>query len=120
MFDAQNLIIGNLLREIDVGKKDVTSKLLKNAPNIKDVEIQSRLEALKNRNDGDDNNIFPPPPPPPPPTYFPPPPPPQPPQPPPTYFHSSNIITTAIFYTPILATVVTPILTYDWTCNKVW
>ena len=89
MFDAQNPIIGNLLREIDVGEKYITSKLLKKAPNIKDVEIQSRLKVLKNRNDGDNNNLFPPPPPPPqpPPTYFPPPPPPpQPQQSPPTYF----------------------------------
>ena len=50
MFDAQNPIIGNLLREIDVGEKYITSKLLKKAPNIKDVEIQSRLKVLKNRN----------------------------------------------------------------------
>ena len=67
-FDAQNPIIGSLFGEIDVGKKD-TSKLLKKAPNIKEVEIQSRLEALKRRNDDGDNNIFPPPPP----TNFPPP-----------------------------------------------
>ena len=88
MFDAQNPIIGNLLREFDVGEKDITSKLLKKAPNIKDVEIQSRLKVLKNRNDGDNNNLFPPPPPPqPPPTDFPPPPPPpQPQQSPPTFF----------------------------------
>ena len=65
-------------------KKDTTSKLLRKAPNIKDVEIQSRLEALKKRNDDDDNNILPPIPGPP--TNFPLPPPPSFFQPPPTYF----------------------------------
>ena len=76
-FDAQNPIIRNLLRAIDVGKNDITSKLLKN---LKDIELESRLEALKQRNNGDGNNIFPPPPLP---TNFPPPPPPSSFQPPP-------------------------------------
>ena len=86
-FDAQNPIIGNLLREIEVGKKDITRKLLKKAPSLKDIEVESRLEALKKRNDSDENNIFPPPPPL---TNFPPPSPPSPFQssPPPTCFPS--------------------------------
>ena len=57
-FDAQNPIIGNLLREIEVGKKDITRKLLKKAPRLKDIEVESRLEALKKRNDSDDKTFF--------------------------------------------------------------
>ena len=93
-FDAQNPIIGSLLRENDVGKKDIDSKFLKKAPNIKDVETKSRFDALRKENDGNDNNNFPPPSPPtnflPSPTNFlpPAPSPPSPFQPPspPTYF----------------------------------
>ena len=57
-FDAQNPIIRNLLREIDIGKKDKTSKLLKKAPNIANLEIESRLNALGNDNDNSNNNFF--------------------------------------------------------------
>ena len=32
-FDAENPIVGSLLREIDVGKKDLTSEFIKKAPN---------------------------------------------------------------------------------------
>ena len=89
-FIAQNPIIGSLLKEVQLGKKDTKSSLIKKAPNTKDVEIKSRLEELKRFNDGNDNNDnhFPPltflpyqpPPPPQPPSFyflwsFPPPPP---------------------------------------------
>ena len=60
---AQNLIIGSLVKELELGKKDKTRTLLKKAPNVTDIEIQSRLDTLKNGND--DNNNLPPPPPPP-------------------------------------------------------
>ena len=46
-FDAQNPIIGTLLKEVDLRKKDTTSSLIKKAPNVKDVEIKSRFEVLK-------------------------------------------------------------------------
>ena len=65
-FDAQNPIIRSLLREIDVEKKDIDSKLFKKAPNVTDVLLKARLDPLKR--DNDDNNI---PPPTPPPTNFP-------------------------------------------------
>ena len=47
-FDMPNPIIGSLLKERDIGKKDIASKLIKKAPNPVDIEIQSRLGALKN------------------------------------------------------------------------
>ena len=77
-FDAQNPIIGSLLTELELGKKDTESSLIKKASNTKDVEIKTRLEELKRFNDGNDNSntnlplpTLPP--------YQPPPPPPQPP-----------------------------------------
>ena len=106
-FDAQNPVVGSLLRELDIRKEDLVSKLIKKAPRPgADLNIQKRLEALRkdnnkfnNNNDGAPlpppypptfNNFVPPPqcppPPPPPPSfnsfqqpqYFPPPPPPLP------------------------------------------
>ena len=106
-FDAQNPVVGSLLRELDIGKEDLVSELIKKAPRPGgDLNIQKRLEALRkdknkfnNNNDGSPlplpspptfNNFVPPPqypsPPPPPssfnsfqqPQYFPPPPPPLP------------------------------------------
>ena len=32
-FDAQNPVVGSLLRELDIGKKDIASGLVKKAPN---------------------------------------------------------------------------------------
>ena len=55
-FDAQNLVIGLLMTETDVGKKDLSSKLLSKASNPVDMEIQSRFQALKKRNDDDNFN----------------------------------------------------------------
>ena len=70
-FNAQNPIIGGLLREIDVGKKDLDSELLKKPSNVTDVLLKFRLDALRRDNDNNNNNsninnsnnIFPPPPP---------------------------------------------------------
>ena len=87
-FDAQNPIIGILLREMDVGKKDIDSKLLKKAPNVTDALLKARLDALTR--DDDDNNI----PPPPPPTFFPPPSTPF----PPPIFHHRQIIQVQIYH----------------------
>ena len=90
--DAQNPVIGSLIREVDVCKKTNLIKFLDRAPNIKDLEIRSRLNRLSEKkkeffNRGDDNNnndnknnnnnnnraennFLPPPPPPPPPFEF--------------------------------------------------
>ena len=59
-FDAENPIIGFLLKELDVGKKDIVSELIKKAlrPSDLDASLRARLEKLKNRpepNDDDDN-----------------------------------------------------------------
>ena len=59
-FDAENPIIGFLLKELDVGKKDIVSELIKKAlrPPDLDASHRARLEKLKNRpepNDDDDN-----------------------------------------------------------------
>ena len=64
MFDAENLIIGSLLRQLDVGKKDVASDLIKKAPWPPglDFTIQNRLNKLKERNEtGGSNDLSPPP-----------------------------------------------------------
>ena len=47
-FDAQNPIIGSLLKELDIGKKRYHKHFNKKAPNPVDIEVQSRLDALKN------------------------------------------------------------------------
>ena len=68
-FNEQNPIIGGLLREIDVGKKDLDSELLKKPSNVTDVLLKFRLDALQRENDNNNNNsninnnnnIFPPP-----------------------------------------------------------
>ena len=51
MFDAKNPIAGSLLTELDVGKKDIASELIKKAPRPPGVNfaISKRLEKLKNR-----------------------------------------------------------------------
>ena len=74
-FDAENPIVGSLLKELGVGKKDIASELLKKVPR---PPIRKRLEKLKNRpepKDDDDNfNLSPPPSPPRPPSLGPQPP----------------------------------------------
>ena len=47
-FDIQNPIIGLLVRENDIGKKDLAIKLISKAPNPVDIELQPRLQALRN------------------------------------------------------------------------
>ena len=74
-FDAENPIVGSLLKELGVGKKEIASELLKKVPR---PPIRKRLEKLKNRpepKDDDDNfNLSPPPSPPRPPSLGPQPP----------------------------------------------
>ena len=84
-FDAQNPIVGSLLRKLDTGRKHLASEFIEKAtrPGV-DLDIQKRLEALRKGNNKFDNNnnIGPPLPPPSPPTFnnfIPPPPPPLPP-----------------------------------------
>ena len=59
-FDAQNPVIGNLIKEINIGKKKDLSKILKDAPDIIDLELSSRLNRLRNDEtfnlDGNNNN----------------------------------------------------------------
>ena len=59
-FDAQNLLIGSLIKEIEIRKKDLVSELIKKTPNSIDFEIESRLNALKKDNDDNKtkNNNF--------------------------------------------------------------
>ena len=85
------------MKELDIGKKDFTSELVKKAPRplIFDNYLKNRLNKLKNRpepkDDDNNNNNFSPPPSPP--LLPPPPPPPEPqapsgqPPPPPPFFH---------------------------------
>ena len=51
-FNAQNPVIGSLMREIDFGKKDTLSKLLAKAPNPKEMKIIERLHRLRNFRNG--------------------------------------------------------------------
>ena len=67
-FDAENPIVGSLLKEIDIGKKDIASELIKNAPRPPGIDsaIRNRLNKLKDRRepkDNNNNNFLPPPPP---------------------------------------------------------
>ena len=82
--DTQNSVIANLILEVDIGKKKDLSKFLSQAPDFKDLKLESRLDKLHSRNEffNKNNNypfIPPPPPQPPQPPYVPPPPPFQPP-----------------------------------------
>ena len=67
-FDPQKPIIGYLIKDVDVGKKKHLSKFFDKAPDTRDLEIQSRLNKLSQKNEffnrGDNNNFFPPNPPP--------------------------------------------------------
>ena len=47
-FDAQNPIIGSLLREIDLGKNKTKSSLISTAPDISYTILLQRFENLKN------------------------------------------------------------------------
>ena len=71
----QNLAIGNLIKEINIGKKKDLRKILKDAPDIIDLELSSRLNRLRNdetfnldgnnnnnkNNDNNNNSLLPPP-----------------------------------------------------------
>ena len=58
-FDAQNPVIGSLLWKIDIGQKEVLSKILGKAPNPRDIEVRVRLDRLRNFNsNNNNNNIF--------------------------------------------------------------
>ena len=46
-FDAQNPVIGSLLREINLEKKKITSDLISKAPQINDVISRRRFENLR-------------------------------------------------------------------------
>ena len=68
-FDAQNPVVGSLLRELDIRKKDIASDLVKKAPKPGLInDIQKRLDALREDNffNNHNNNNFSPPPSPPP------------------------------------------------------
>ena len=70
-FDAENPVVGSLLRELDVGKKSLASDLIKNAPGSPGLnfEIEKRLNKSKDFepiNNNDNNNKFLSPPPSPP------------------------------------------------------
>ena len=47
-FDAQNPIAGSLLKELDLGEKNIASNFIKKVPNTVDIEIQSRINSLNN------------------------------------------------------------------------
>ena len=59
-FDAQNSVIGSLLCEIDLGKKQTSSGLISKAPNINDIILKQRFDRLKKRDEpyhnGDDDD----------------------------------------------------------------
>ena len=90
-FDTENPIIDSFPRELDVGKKDIASDLIKKAPGPPGLDflIQNRLNKLKEgkENVNNSNNLSPLPSPPSPPSFF------QPPSPhpfPPSPFYSSQ------------------------------
>ena len=58
MFDAENTIVGSLLKKLNVGKKDIANELIKKAPRPPgiDFEIQNRLKKLRNRQEPKGNN----------------------------------------------------------------
>ena len=82
-FDAENPIVGPLLRQLDVGKKDIVNDLIKKTPGPPglDFVIQNRLNKLKENTENNNNNNLLQPPFPPPPSFFQPPSPPPPPSP---------------------------------------
>ena len=66
-FDAENPIVGSFLRELDVGKKNLSSVLVKKAPTPPgvDIALRNRLNRLRDRQEPTyDNNLSPPPSPP--------------------------------------------------------
>ena len=47
-FDAQNPVIGSLIREVEIGRKKDWSKFIDKAPDVRDLELWSRLNKLRN------------------------------------------------------------------------
>ena len=60
-FDAENPIVGSLLRELDVAKKNLASDFVQpaTAPPGADVALRNRLNKLKDRQEPKNDNIFP-------------------------------------------------------------
>ena len=61
-FDAENPIVGSLLRELDVAKKNLASDFFQpaTAPPGADVALRNRLNKLKDRQEPkNDNNLSP-------------------------------------------------------------
>ena len=57
IFKVQNLIVGFLLRELDIRKKDIVSDLIKKAPTPGvNLNIQKRLEGLQHDNSNSNKN----------------------------------------------------------------
>ena len=50
-FDAQNPVVGSLLCELDIGKKDVASTLTRKAPNTIDINITKQIKHIKGKSD---------------------------------------------------------------------
>ena len=46
-FDAQNPVVGSLLRELDIGKEDLASEVIKKAlrPGV-DLDIQKKIRSV--------------------------------------------------------------------------
>ena len=69
-FNAENPIVGSLLKELDVGKKDIASELIKKAPRPPDLDpsLRARLDKLTHspepKDDKDNFNLSTPPSPP--------------------------------------------------------
>ena len=62
-FDAQNPVAGSMVEELDIGKKDIESNLVKKAPKTGLTnDIQKRLDALRGDNffNNNNNNFSPP------------------------------------------------------------
>ena len=56
-FDAQNRVVGWLLQELDIGKKDLASELIKKTSRPgTDLDMQKRLETLQKDNSKFNNN----------------------------------------------------------------
>ena len=116
-FDAENPIVGSLLKELDVGKKDITSELVKKTPRppIFDNYLKNRLNKFKDRpepKDDNDNDLSPLPLPP----SFPPPPPPphsgRPPSPPPSFSLPSGRVLESLPEPPVRSSNFIPIPPY--------
>ena len=57
-FDAGNPVVGSLLKEPDVRRKDVASEIVKKAPGLPetDITLRNRLVRQRNRQEPNDNN----------------------------------------------------------------